>query len=41
MCHESGIRDLNWDKLGILMYAQQVRPFHAWHRGFVKLIGEL
>jgi len=41
MCHESGIRDFNWDKFDILMYAQPVRGFHAWHRGFVELIGEL
>lgn len=25
----------------ILMYAQPVRGFHSWHRGFVKLIGKL
>lgn len=25
----------------ILMYAQPVRSFHAWHRGLVKLFGKL
>ncbi len=25
----------------ILMYAPPVRSFHAWHRGFVKLFGQL
>ena len=25
----------------ILMYAEPVRSFHRWHRGFVKLIGKL
>ncbi len=25
----------------ILMYAQPVKSFHAWHRGFAKLFGQL
>lgn len=25
----------------ILMYAEPVRSFHKWHRGFMKLIGKL
>ena len=25
----------------ILMYAQPVKSFHAWHRGFARLFGQL